>query len=76
MYLLMPLILISGLVYLYPEFAPETLFGFNGLLPVALVHYLAAVAIVLFLLSHIYLGTTGRTVGQMFKTMITGWHKH
>jgi thiosulfate reductase cytochrome b subunit len=30
----------------------------------------------LFLLSHIYLGTTGKTVGQMFKMMITGWHEH
>ena len=76
MYVLLPVIIVSGLIFLYPQFAPDTLFGFNGLLPVALVHYLAAVAIVLFLLSHIYLGTTGRTVGQMFKTMITGWHKH
>lgn len=76
MYLLLPVILISGLIYLYPEFAPDTLFGFDGLLPVALTHYLAAVAILLFLLSHIYLGTTGKTVGQMFKMMITGWHEH
>lgn len=76
MYLLMPVILITGLIYLYPEFAPETLFGFDGLLPIALVHYLAAVAILLFMLSHIYLGTTGKTVGQMFRMMITGWHVH
>jgi len=76
MYLLLPVILISGLIYLYPEFAPDTLFGFDGLLPIALVHYLAAVAILLFMLSHIYLGTTGKTVGQMFRMMITGWHEH
>ena len=43
---------------------------------IALLHYLAAVAILLFLLSHIYLGTTGKTVGQMFKMMLTGWHEH
>ena len=76
MYLLMPVILITGLIYLYPEFAPDKLFGFDGLLPIALLHYLAAVAILLFLLSHIYLGTTGKTVGQMFKMMLTGWHEH
>ena len=76
MYLLMPVILISGLIYLYPEFAPETLFGFDGLLPIALVHYLSAVAVLLFMLSHIYLGTTGKTVGQMVRMMITGWHGH
>ncbi len=76
MYLLVPVMIVSGVIFLYPQFAPDSLFGFDGLLPVALVHYLGAVALLLFLLSHIYLGTTGRTVGQMFKTMITGWHKH
>ena len=76
MYLLMPLVVITGLIYLYPEFAPDKLFGFDGLLPVAMLHYLTAAAILLFMLSHIYLGTTGKTVGQMFKMMFTGWHEH
>ena len=76
MYLLLPVVLLSGLIYLYPQFAPDTLFGFDGLLPVALTHYLSAVAVLLFMLSHIYLGTTGKTVGQMFKMMFTGWHEH
>ncbi len=75
MYLLLPVILITGLIYLYPEFAPDTLFGFDGLLPVALIHYLAAAALLLFLLSHIYLGTTGQSVGQLFRMIITGWHE-
>ena len=76
MYLLMPVIILSGLVYLYPELAPDKLFGFDGLLPIAMLHYLSAAAILLFMLSHIYLGTTGKTVGQMFKMMFTGWHEH
>lgn len=76
MYLLMPVSILTGLIYLYPEFAPDKLFGFDGLLPVAMLHYLSAAAIVLFMLSHIYLGTTGKTVGQMFKMMFTGWHEH
>ncbi|WP_301101316.1 cytochrome b/b6 domain-containing protein, partial [Propionivibrio sp.] len=76
MYLLMPTVVISGLVYLYPEFAPDKLFGFDGLLPVAMLHYLTAAAILLFMMSHIYLGTTGKTVGSMFKMMFTGWHEH
>jgi thiosulfate reductase cytochrome b subunit len=76
MYMLVPVILISGLIYLYPQFAPDRMFGFDGLLPVAMVHYLSAAAILLFMLSHIYLGTTGKTVGQMFKMMFTGWHEH
>jgi len=76
MYLLMPTIIISGLIYLYPEFAPDKLFGFDGLLPIAMLHYLTAAAILLFMLSHIYLGTTGKTVGALFKMMFTGWHEH
>lgn len=76
MYLLMPVIVLSGLAYLYPEMAPDKVFGFDGLLVVAMIHYLTAVAILLFLLSHIYLCTTGKTVWSMFKMMITGWHEH
>ena len=76
MYLLMPLIALSGLAYFYPEIAPDTVFGFDGLLVVAIIHYLTAVAILLFLMTHIYLCTTGKTVGAMFKMMITGWHEH
>lgn len=76
MYILMPVIILSGFVYLYPELAPDKVFGFDGLLVVAMIHYLAAVAVLLFLLSHIYLCTTGKTVWSMFKMMITGWHEH
>lgn len=76
MYVLMPVLLISGLVFLYPQFAPDKLFGVDGLLPVAVVHYLAGAAIIAFMISHIYLGTTGHKVSSMFKTMITGWHEH
>ena len=75
MYLLMPTVIVSGLIYLYPEFAPDQLFGFDGLLPIAMLHYLSAAAILLFMLSHIYLGTTGKTVGSLFKMMFTGWHE-
>lgn len=75
MYLLMPLVLLSGLVFMYPEFAPDRLFGLDGLLPVAVVHYIAGAAIVLFMITHIYLGSTGQTATSMFKTMIDGWHE-
>lgn len=76
MYVLMPVVILSGLIFLYPQFAPDRLFGFDGLLPIAMLHYLSAAAVLFFLVSHIYLGTTGKTVGQMFKMMVTGWHEH
>jgi thiosulfate reductase cytochrome b subunit len=76
MYLVIPTVVISGLVFLYPQFAPDRLFGMDGLLPVALVHYLSAAVVFLFMISHIYLGTTGKTATSMFKMMSTGWHEH
>ena len=76
MYMVMPLMLLSGLLFLFPEFAPDRVFGFDGLLPVAVVHYLTGAVIVMFMIAHIYLGTTGTTVTSMFKTMINGWHEH
>jgi len=76
MYMVMPLMLFSGLLFLFPEFAPDRIFGFDGLLPVAVVHYITGAVIVMFMIAHIYLGTTGTTVTSMFKTMINGWHEH
>lgn len=76
MYLAMPLLLVTGLIFLFPEFAPDRLFGLDGLLPVAVLHYLAGTVIVMFMIAHIYLGSTGNTVLSMYKTMITGWHEH
>lgn len=76
MYMIMPVMLLTGIVFLMPEFAPDRFFGFDGLLPVAVLHYLTGAVIVMFMIAHIYLGTTGQTATSMLKTMITGWHEH
>jgi thiosulfate reductase cytochrome b subunit len=76
MYLVLPLTVVTGLLFLYPQFAPDDMFGVDGLLPVALLHYLSAAVIIMFAIAHIYLGTMGTKVGSLFKTMITGWHEH
>lgn len=76
MYVAMPVIVVSGLLFLYPEFAPKQAFGLAGLLPVAVVHYVMAAVILMFMIVHVYLGTMGRRVTSLFRTMITGWHEH
>ena len=76
MYLAMPALLLTGLLFLFPAAAPEQLFGMDGLLPVAIAHFVVGLIIVLFLLGHIYLATTGKTPTAMVRTMITGWHEH
>lgn len=75
MYLLMPTLIVTGLIFLWPDFAPKRVMGMDGLLPVALLHYLMAVLIVSFMIAHIYLGTTGTKVTSLFRMMITGWHE-
>lgn len=75
MYMIMPVMMLSGLLFLFPDFAPDRVFGLDGLLPVALLHYITGAVIVMFMIVHIYLGTTGATATSMFKTMINGWHE-
>lgn len=76
MYFFMPLLLITGIMFLWPDLAPKSVFGYDGLMPVAVLHYLSAVVIVTFMVAHIYLGTTGLKATTLFKMMITGWHEH
>ena len=75
MYLLMPALLLTGIIFLYPDLAPDHVFGFDGLLPVAMAHYMVAFLIVCFMVMHIYLGTTGLHVTTLFRAMATGWHE-
>ncbi len=73
MYLVYPLLMITGLIYLYPTLAPDRWFGMDGLVPVAFAHYAFAFIIFMFLLIHLYLATTGHKLTDKVKMMITGW---
>jgi thiosulfate reductase cytochrome b subunit len=74
MYGAMPLLILTGLAFFFPEWAPETLFGMDGLLPLATAHYVIGALLTLFLFGHIYMGTMGTTPWAGFRMMITGWH--
>ena len=74
MYGLVPLIIISGWALLFPEYAPQNFFGFGGVWPMAITHTIVGFALIIFMVVHIYLGTTGHTAGELFKTIINGWH--
>jgi thiosulfate reductase cytochrome b subunit len=76
MYVILPICIVSGLVYLMPTYVPAELFGFDGHLVVALVHFFFATLILWYLIAHAYLATLGATATGMIKTMITGWHEH
>ncbi len=70
----MPLIIISGWMLMFPEVAPNEIFGMGGVWPMAILHTIVGFFLSVFMVAHIYLGTTGQTVGDLFKSMITGWH--
>lgn len=71
---MLPLLIISGWLMLFPEYAPDQILGIGGVWPMAFLHILTGLLLSLFMLVHIYLGTTGNTVLELFKSMITGWH--
>lgn len=68
---LLPLLIVTGLFYLYPETAPETVMGFSGLWPMAMAHYVAGLLGTVFILFHIYISTMGG-----LRRMITGHSLH
>lgn len=76
MYFVLPALLLTGLVFMYPEVAPDKIWGVDGLLPFAVAHCAFAFVVVCFLALHLYLATTGDTLLAMIKMMITGWHEH
>ncbi|NBC13356.1 MAG: cytochrome B [Gammaproteobacteria bacterium] len=75
MYGLMPLLIISGWAFLFSAELPETIFGFGSIWVVAMAHLLLAWMMLLFLVVHVYIITTGATPTTNLKAMITGWHR-
>lgn len=73
MVLIGPALWSTGLVYLaYPLWAKAAI-GTIGLPAVAFVHTAAAFLMVTFVIIHVYMTTTGKTVTHYVKTMITGY---
>ena len=75
MYLLMPILILSGWAFFLSGLLPETLLGLNSVWLVAMVHLTTAWLLGLFLVVHVYIITTGTTPTTNLKAMITGWHR-
>ena len=68
----MPLLIITGLLFLFPEYAPQRFMGMNGLWVVAIIHYVIGLFLTTFMIGHIYLATAGENVLSEFKKMVFG----
>jgi thiosulfate reductase cytochrome b subunit len=74
MYGLVSLLVISGVLLLFPESIPDNFMGIGTILPIAVSHTILSYFIALFLVGHLYLATTGETPLSNYKTMVTGIH--
>lgn len=74
MYVAAPMVIVTGLLLLFPELAPQRVWNVAGILPMAIAHSAAGFLLSLFLVGHIYLASTGTTVAANYEAMITGYH--
>jgi len=72
--ILIPLMLISGILYLFFHY-PVAGFELESLAIVAILHSIGAYCLVAFVVVHLYLITTGKTVTSNLKAMVTGWEE-
>ncbi len=75
MYFFVPIIVLTGWMLMFPEYSPDEILGMGGVWPAAILHIIAGFIISLFTIVHIYLGTTGHTIADLYKGIITGWHE-
>jgi len=76
--LVIPLIVTSGLLYLfyrYPSSYGIAAINIDTLETIAIVHTAAAILLVIFIVTHLYLITTGETVTSNLKAMLTGYEE-
>jgi thiosulfate reductase cytochrome b subunit len=76
--LVIPVMVLSGFVYMfyrYPQRYEVLSMNIEGLRMVAVMHTIGAFLLVVFLIVHLYLITTGRTVTSNLKAMITGYEE-
>lgn len=76
--LVFPVMVASGLLYMfyrYPQRHDIAALDIGGLQVVALLHTAGAFFLLAFVIVHLYLITTGRTVTSNLRAMITGWEE-
>jgi len=75
---LIPLMIVTGILYLmyrYPQKGEIIAGSTSGLETVAVLHTFGAFLLIVFVIAHLYLITTGHTVTSNLKAMITGFEE-
>jgi len=77
--LVIPVMVISGLLYMFYRY-PQSgggieVLNINSIEPIALLHTFGAFLLIAFVITHLYLITTGTTITSDLKAMITGYEE-
>lgn len=75
MFLILPLIVFTGIGLMYPELIIDRVYRYNGVFLTAMVHAALGFLLFVFLLIHIYASTIGYDPLANFRSMINGWHE-
>ena len=75
MHLVIPLLVISGILLLFPELIFQNILGNNALYIIAIIHMVMGFLVSLFLIVHVYFCTIGQTPTSNFKSMFNGYHE-
>jgi thiosulfate reductase cytochrome b subunit len=74
MYLIVPIVIITGFGLLFPEVILEKIYTVSGVFITAVTHSAAGFFISIFLIIHLYVASIGKSPAENFKSIITGWH--
>ncbi len=75
MFVLVPIVIITGWALLYPEYTLTKVFGASGLTLTDFVHVIIGFFVSFFMFIHVYFCTIGATFVSNFRSMITGFHE-
>ena len=72
--LVIPVMVGSGLLYMFYRY-PNNPIALGGLKNVAILHTIGAFILLMFIIIHLYLITTGHTISSNLKAMLTGYEE-
>lgn len=75
LFILLPVLIITGLPLMFPEVIIDNFFGIGGTLLTALVHASAGFLASIFLIIHLYFATMGASFFSNYKSIVNGYHE-
>ena len=74
MYLVVPLVIISGIGLMFPELIFNKIYNISGVLITAVTHSAMGFFISIFLIIHLYIASIGKSPLDNFRSIVNGWH--